>query len=443
MGAGASAQNSNVAFSSAVVEEELKKPEDGSDLQLENAKEEVVRLRKLLQQQLIKERLGNAAMGSLVGNASAMPVEWFYNRDHLKKLLGDSDAIFYPKPSCLFFHSNSEEAKANWTRVHTTLGFDPMYNYTVDKAAYPGCYDKTGDLCPSGEISMYDFKHANTLDQAKPIEDPMALAKLYYDAFQQHKGYKPHSLKDFCLHYEGKPHPIKEEEGDDEAKIAEKTKAAAEKAELQKTYPNIGADNTMAECNAKLMPCLTRFGLNEDEEFIINNLKTMVHLMYNCDYLKAVKTTRFYARVILRIVKQGKSIVEAIEEVAALPENQEDPENKGSIKFSYDFVKKHLDKPVQESQHEHGLLMFGKPEKAMISLGCMNPHAFVATMSICLKCKSMEEALRENAMLNGDCSSRAIAIGAIFGAAEGVPEKFMNKLTRRDEAKQLIAANLG
>ena len=81
MGAGASAQNSNGAFSSAVVEEELKKPEDGSDLQLENAKEEVVRLRKLLQQQLIQERLGNAAMGSLVGNASAMPVEWFYNRN--------------------------------------------------------------------------------------------------------------------------------------------------------------------------------------------------------------------------------------------------------------------------------------------------------------------------------------------------------------------------
>ena len=78
--------------------------------------------------------------------------------------------------------------------------------------------------------------------------------------------------------------------------------------------------------------------------------------------------------MILRIVKQGKSIVEAIEEVAALPENQEDPENKGSIKFSYDFVKKHLDKTVQESQHEHGSLWFGKPEKAHISLGCMNPH---------------------------------------------------------------------
>ena len=103
MGAGASAQNSNVAFSSAVVEEELKKPEDGSDLQLENAKEEVVRLRKLLQQQLIKERLGNAAMGSLVGNASAMPVEWFYNRDHLKKLLGDSDAISTQNRPAYFF----------------------------------------------------------------------------------------------------------------------------------------------------------------------------------------------------------------------------------------------------------------------------------------------------------------------------------------------------
>ena len=88
----------------------------------------------------------------------------------------------------------------------------------------------------------------------------------------------------------------------------------------------------------------------------------MVHVMYNCDYLKAVKTTRFYARVILRIVKQGKSIVEAIEEVAALPENQEDPETKALSNFHMTLWKKHLDKPVQESQHEHGLLC-SKPEK--------------------------------------------------------------------------------
>ena len=73
----------------------------------------------------------------------------------------------------------------------------------------------------------------------------------------------------------------------------------------------------------------------------------------------------------------------------------------------------------------------------------MNPHAFVATISICLKCKTMEEALRENILLNGDCSSRAIAIGAIFGAAEGVPEKLLNKFNLKDEAKTMIAANLG
>ena len=444
MGAGASAQNNSaLTFSSAVVEDEMKKPGDGSDIQLDGAKDEVIRLRKLLKQQLAKERLGNAAIGSLVGNASAMPLEWFYNRDHLMKILGDTEPLFFPNPSCLFFHSDSEEAKANWTKVHTTMGFDPLYGYTVDKAAFPGHYDKTGDLCPSGEMSFMALKAVASLDPTKPIEDPMALAKLYYDAFKQHKGYKPHSLKHFVMHYEGTPHPIKEEEGDDEAKIAEKTKAAAEKAELQKTYPNIGADNTMAESNGKIMPCLTRFGLNDDEEFIINNLATMVRLHYNCDYLKAVKVTRFFARVILRIAKEGKSIVEAIEEVAALPENQEDPENKGSIKFSFDFVKKHLEKSVLESQDEHGLLMFGKPEKVYISRGCMNPHAFVATISICLKCKTMEEALRENILLNGDCSSRAIAIGAIFGAAEGVPEKLLNKFNLKDEAKTMIAANLG
>ena len=83
-----------------------------------------------------------------------------------------------------------------------------------------GCYDKTGDFCPSSEIGMYDFKHANTLDPTKPIEDPMALAKLYYDAFQQHKGYKPHNLKDFAYIMKANP-PNQEEEGDDEAKIAE------------------------------------------------------------------------------------------------------------------------------------------------------------------------------------------------------------------------------
>ena len=125
---------------------------------------------------------------------------------------------------------------------------------------------------------------------------------------------------------------------------------------------------------------LDSFGLNEDEEFIINNLKTMVHLMYNCDYLKAVKTTRFYARVILRIVKQGKSIVEAIEEVAALPENQEDPENKGSIKFSYDFVRNIWTKQCKN----HNMSMwFGNPKSTHIDrvhepscIRCNNVYMF-------------------------------------------------------------------
>ena len=439
MGAGAS--TTQPTFSSAIVQEELQKPGDASDVTAENAKDEVIRLRKLLRQQTITEKLGNAAMGSLVGSACAMPLEWFYNREHLKKLIGDTEPNFFPDPSCLFFHSDTEKAKADWTKAHTTLGFDPMYGWTVEKSAFPGYYN-FGDMCPSGDYSLMHFAHTAGLDKTKEIADPMALAKLYYDSLQPYKGYRTHALKDFCMHYEGKPHPIKEEEGDDDAKKAEKQKAAEEKAELQKTYPNIGADSTMAECNGKIMPCLTRFGLNEDEEMIMKNLETMVKLMYNCDYGKAIKTTRFYARVILRIARDGKSIKDAVEEVAALPENQEDPENKGSIKFSYDFVKSNLDKNVQDSQHDHGVMMSGNPEKAYISLGCMNPHAFVATISICLKCNTYEEAMRENIMLNGDCSSRAIALGAIYGAAYGVPDDYKNKFNKKDEATKAIQANL-
>jgi hypothetical protein len=101
MGAGASTTQPN--FSSAIVEEELQKPGDASDVAVENAKDEVIRLRKLLRQQTITEKLGNPAMGSLVGSACAMPLEWFYNREHLKKLIGDTEPNFFPDPSCLFF----------------------------------------------------------------------------------------------------------------------------------------------------------------------------------------------------------------------------------------------------------------------------------------------------------------------------------------------------
>ena len=134
------------------------------------------------------------------------------------------------------------------------------------------------------------------------------------------------------------------------------------------------------------MPCLTRFGLNEDEEFIINNLKTMVHVMYNCDYLKAVKTTRFYARVILRIVKQGKSIV-GYQEVARIARKSRGPRKQRLYQIFIWLVKKHLDK--QCKNHSMSMACWcSKTRKSTISLGCMNPHAFVATMSICLKCKA-------------------------------------------------------
>ena len=45
-------------------------------------------------------------------------------------------------------------------------------------------------------------------------------------------------------------------------------------------------------------------------------------------------------------------------------------------------------------------------------------------------------------MLNGDCSSRAIALGAIYGAAYGVPDDYKNKFNKKDEATKAIQANL-
>ena len=58
MGAGAS--TTQPTFSSAIVQEELQKPGDASDVTAENAKDEVIRLRKLLRQQTITEKLVNA-----------------------------------------------------------------------------------------------------------------------------------------------------------------------------------------------------------------------------------------------------------------------------------------------------------------------------------------------------------------------------------------------
>ena len=427
MGAGASVNNPSLA-------EELQKPLDASDLTTpEAATEEVKRLRALLASESknaekFNERLTNACMGALVGNASCMPTEWFYLEDKWTAFLADADPLFYPKPSSIWFHDGTRTEEEYNKLVPCNMEYVLKW-CTLEGTSYPGHY-KFGSCCPTGEV-MLGMLSLLAKKDPKASVDGMEWAKDMQAYYKAYTGRPSHSMTEFLKNMDG---PGEEAPGADvpeeEAKKAEEAKQAA--LEKQTVWPKMGADNTMAECFAKIVPAVMRYGRG-GLDLLLKNVEVIVRTQQNCADSKAVLVSQFLAQMLF-LVAGGTGVKDAYAATCKTSPTM----SSEVIQKAVEFVNGSLDKPLIDCAKAYGTSVHGE-EKHFIAKGCMNPHAFILVLNSCLRNTSFEDAMRENARVSGDSSERGIAIGAILGAASesGIPEALLAKCTDAENTKAL------
>eukprot|EP00286_Rhodomonas_abbreviata_P006512 CAMPEP_0181317490 /NCGR_PEP_ID=MMETSP1101-20121128/16497_1 /TAXON_ID=46948 /ORGANISM="Rhodomonas abbreviata, Strain Caron Lab Isolate" /LENGTH=320 /DNA_ID=CAMNT_0023424889 /DNA_START=201 /DNA_END=1163 /DNA_ORIENTATION=+ len=127
-----------------------------------------------------------------------------------------------------------------------------------------------------------------------------------------------------------------------------------------------------------------------------------------------VEISAVAARVI-ELVILGRTPAEAVEE--SLEDCQLSQYARAVFKDGLDFMEPD---PISH---------FGK--------SCSLPGAFQGAVSLMRDATSYEEVMRKNILAGGDSCSRAIWIGAVMGAAYGVPETWKSKVSRMDEIERL------
>ena len=136
-------------------------------------------------------------------------------------------------------------------------------------------------------------------------------------------------------------------------------------------------------------------------------------------------------------VANGSSVAEAFDAAAAATT---DPVIAKAVAFVKD--PENLKKSMYDFTIAYGTMLMGEG-KGVYALGCMNPHAFGVSLHAILNAASYEDGVLANTKLSGDSCGRGVFVGAVLGAAFGVPDALAAKLHRLDEKKAAIDACMG
>lgn len=396
------------------------KPTDASDLADGAAcRAEVTRLRTLLQRSAPPssaalvgtplEKLFAAVHGAVVADAASMPLHWTYDRAKFLEIVGDKEPVFFPAPSGTspFYHDGTRPGEP------TDKLYEASYmTWTWADACCEGHYG-LGDQSPTGDSLVGMIPIVQKLPRDAEV-DGSALALCLFEWISSYTGYKTHQQKEF----------------------------AKNMTEGKTTFPEMAADNTQTECFVKGVLGAARFssganfdasaaGLNDDSLFA-KQIKTLTHVSQYDDEMKGVGVSRFLARMLARIANAGDTIAAACDFALNLETN---PAVIAAAKYAtanvgmecYDFACK------------YGTETWSA-EKIYLALGCMNPGAFAVSLHCALHATSFIAGVRENIMVGGDNADRAFFVGALLGAAFGVPDDLSSQVVDIDAKKTAIAA---
>merc|ERR1712031_42083 len=186
--------------------------------------------------------------------------------------------------------------------------------------------------------------------------------------------------------------------------------------------------------NAMALRGAAAFGYYENEDDVVQAFRTA---MFTHKETTAHQGNEFFARVAFRVLHRNLTPREAIEQVAS-----------ESSKFIQDKVKQALQK-VEEASDPSGDLYkqeftddlaltsmarlwdIGKTEPIKVGKASPTTGTLPGSLYFILKYKNFKEAAVANAMVGGDNASRAVAVGMVLGAKEGlagIPESWKSTL---------------
>jgi len=180
-------------------------------------------------------------------------------------------------------------------------------------------------------------------------------------------------------------------------------------------YPATGADDNQGQAFGRLVTVTVAF---EGSEHLLGSVEVAVRAVQNNQL--NVDITRFCARMLQAIIS-GQSIQNAF---AAAKAGMADGDEE--VRKAVQRVEANLGRSAHEMLMEIGKEV--KPDFPALGLTCHNPYAFMGSLHTILTATSFEGGLHANLLTGGDNCSRATLVGAMLGAAFGVPQKLDDKV---------------
>jgi len=196
--------------------------------------------------------------------------------------------------------------------------------------------------------------------------------------------------------------------------------------------------------NAMSLRSAAAYGYFDKEDDVAHAARTM---MFTHRETTALDGGEFFARVAFRIIHQGLSPVDAINEVAAT-----------SSSFIKQKVKQALDK-VDEATDPEGALAkeeyaddlaltsmarlwdVGRTEPIKVGKASPTEGVLPGAVYLIVKYNDLQKAAQANAEIGGDSASRSVAVGMVLGAyqgMEGIPKPWLEDLADKNRFEHLL-----
>jgi len=318
-------------------------------------------------------RMKGAFFGSVVTDAMSLGTHYEYDAEKIRQFYGDIDRYYAPGEK-----TGGETHGVGWggRNFHNGNGVGPA--------------KKAGECTDYGDYNILMLEHLRATSESPHRVDLRELIPRWMEALPKWRAW-----------------------------LCTQTKQTYQQVSQNTPLSDIGGMS-----NAMALRSAASYGYFDNEEDVAHAARTM---MFTHRETTALDGGEFFARVGFRVIHQGLTPQQAIEDVA-----------KTMSPFIREKVQQGLDKVREATDPSQPLSQEGAyvDDKALTSMarlwdvgrsepikvGKASPTEGVLPGSIyfIVKYNDLFEAAKANAMVGGDSASRAVAIGMVLGAHQGL-----------------------
>merc|ERR1712086_202197 len=195
--------------------------------------------------------------------------------------------------------------------------------------------------------------------------------------------------------------------------------------------------------NAMALRYAAAFAYYDSEDAVVD---VAIKAMFTHREHSALIGGEFFARVTFRVMHHSLSPREAIQQVAA---DMDDPWIEQKVNQAIAKVAEAVEEPLASEEFVDDLALtsmarlweVGKSEPIKVGKASPTEGTLPGAIYFILKYKSFEKAAVANAMVGGDNASRAVAIGMVLGASQGVsaiPADLKDSLNHWEHSEMLL-----